>query len=102
MGTGNKAAEESTKGSNLVVLNGELLLILQNFNAAFETVMHEDWNYTQYQIGGMGNAETFLKPTDGGIGENHEALLYWYEKLQEQLSKKQFRILPSSLSSLIG
>ena len=97
METVNKAAEGPTKGANLVVLNGELLLILQNFNAAFEAVMHEDWSYTQYQIGGMGNSETFLKPSDGGIGENHETLLYWYEKLQEQLNKKQFRILPSSL-----
>jgi hypothetical protein len=97
MGEGGGANEEYMRNQDLVVFEGGVLLRLQEFNSAFKLVMHDDWRYTQYQIGGMGESETFLKPSDGCIGDNHRALLYCYEGLEEQLSKRQFRIIPSGL-----
>lgn len=98
---GMRGSLDKSRFKRIVCIDGDLLVVLEEFVAAFEMVFHTDWIFTRYQITGFCQADTFLQ-----LGENKEAegwenyanLLHFYEELNAELEKKQFKVLPVACS----
>jgi hypothetical protein len=95
------SSHDKSRSKRIVCVDGDLLLVLRDFIAAFETVFHKDWIFTQYRIMEFCHPETFLQPGENSEAEgwvNHTDLLRLYDDLKAELAKKQFKVLPVECS----
>jgi hypothetical protein len=63
-----------------------------------DAVFHKDWSFTRTEITKLDIEQTFLQPRDdsGRVDAwfNYSIPLKYYEELNTQIAKKQFRIIP--------
>lgn len=98
---GIRGSLNKSRFKRIVCLDGDLLVVLDDFVAAFETIFHDDWNFTQFQVTRLFQSDTFLQPGGNNEAEgweNYFDLLHLYQNLKAELAKKQFRVLPVACS----
>lgn len=87
----------SEQSEAIVCVNAGLVIALRNFLLFFDAVFDKDWGFTRNQIADFDAHQTFLRPGEESWTDdwfNYFILLKYYEELNAQITKKQFRIIP--------